>query len=108
MRVDRRAGRGRPYGRPQMQPGSGRGLLGGGRLGAVGAARLGAVLEVDVVDLERDALFARARLVRARLEAAGEGQRLALDEVLGGGLRLAFPEDELDVDGLGAAVAAVA
>src|SRR4051812_39353802 len=75
------------------------------RLAGVGAARLGAVLEVDAVDLEGDALVTGAGLVGARLEAPGEGHGLALDQVLGGGLRLALPEDKLDVDGVAAAVA---
>src|SRR5688572_22002596 len=73
-----------------------------------GGARLGAVLEVDAVDLVGDALLARARLVRARLEPAGEGDGLALDQVLAGRLGLALPEDQVDVDRVGLAVAAVA
>ena len=77
------------------------------RVAGVGGAGFGAVLEVDVDDLKREALFAVLGLIRAWLEAAGEGDGLALDEVLGGGLGLGLPEDEVDVDGVGLAVAAV-
>jgi hypothetical protein len=67
-----------------------------------------AVLEVDAVDLDRDALLARAGLERARLKAPRKRDGLALDEVLGGRLRLAFPDDQIDIQRVGVAVAAVA
>jgi hypothetical protein len=43
----------------------------------------------------RDAVAAVAGRVLARLKAPGERDRLAVDEVLGGGLGLAFPEDQV-------------
>ena len=46
--------------------------------------------------------------VLARLEASGEADGLALDEVLGGGRGLRLPDDQVEVDGVGVAVAAVA
>jgi hypothetical protein len=74
----------------------------------LGGARLGAVLDRDVVDLERDALVAGVGGVFARVEAAGEADRLALDEVVGGGLGLAFPDDQVDKERDSPAVAAFA
>jgi hypothetical protein len=47
--------------------------------------RTWAVLEVDAVQLERDAVLAGAGDVLARLEPAGEADGLTGDEVLGGG-----------------------
>jgi hypothetical protein len=47
-------------------------------------------------------------LAAIELQAAGEGHGLALDQVLGGGAGLRFPDDEVEVDGAGGAVAAVA
>src|SRR5919108_381072 len=92
-----------------MSSSAGGAAAGGSPTGSkVSWARARAVLEVDVVDLDRDALLARARLVGARLEPAAERDGLALDQVLGGGLGLALPEDQVDVDGVGLAVAAVA
>jgi hypothetical protein len=82
----------------------------GGRLDrgeVVGGARLGPVLDRDVVHLEREPLLAGAVGVLARVKAAGEAERLALDEVLGGGFGLAFPDDEVDEEGGRLAVAAV-
>lgn len=67
-----------------------------------------AVLQRDVVELVGDALAAVAGRVRARLKAPGEGDGLALDQVRGGRLGLAAPEDQVDVDGVRLAVAAIA
>jgi hypothetical protein len=58
--------------------------------------------------LERDALVAGAGDVLARIEAAGEAEGLALDEVLGRGGRLDLRDDLVDVGGLRVALAAVA
>jgi hypothetical protein len=74
------------------------GRLGGRRGRWLVAAGLGAVLERDVVELVGDALAAVAGRVQARLEAPRERDRLALDQVLGGGLGLAAPDDQVDVD----------
>jgi hypothetical protein len=60
------------------------------------------------VQLERDAVFAGAGEVLARLQASGEADGLAVDEVLGGGGGLGLPDDQVDVDGLRVAVATVA
>src|SRR4051794_41532157 len=82
----------------------GRRFAGGGVAGGVW---LGAVLEFDAVQLERDALVAGRGDVVAWFEAAGEADGLAFDEVRGGGVRLGFPDDQVDVDGRSVAVAAV-
>jgi hypothetical protein len=73
----------------------------------VGAARLGPILDGDVVDLEREALLAAAGRVCAGDEARW-ADRLPLDEVLGGGVGLAFPDDQVDEQRAGLAVAPVA
>ena len=72
------------------------------------ARGLGAVLEVDAVELERDPVLAGVGDVLARFEASGEADGLALDEVLGGRCGLRLPDDQVQVDGVGVAVAAVA
>ena len=74
----------------------------------LGGARLGPVLDRDVVDLEGEAIVAVVGGVLARLEPAGEADGLALDEVLGGGLGLALPDDQVDEQCWRLAVAAVA
>jgi hypothetical protein len=82
------------------------GRLGGRDDRGLVAAGLGAVLERDVVDLVGDAIAAVAGGVVARLKAAEEGDRLALDQVLGG-LGLSAPDDQVDVERVRLAVAAV-
>src|SRR4051794_21709057 len=72
------------------------------------AARLGAVLERHVVQLVSDAVAAVARRVLARLKAPAERDRLALDQVLRGGLGLRAPEHELHVHRVAVTVAPVA
>jgi hypothetical protein len=60
------------------------------------------------VRLVRDVLAAVAVGVGARLEATGEGNGLALDQVLGGRLGLPLPEDQVHVQRAGLTVAPVA
>jgi hypothetical protein len=106
---------GGPLGRrPAGRGGSERDVVGVGAVGRLGprqaglvAAGLGPVFDVDAVQLERDAVLAGVGDVFARFEASGEADGLALDEVLGGGRGLRLPDDQVDVDGLGVAVAAV-
>ena len=63
------------------------------------AAGVGPALDVDAVELEGDALLAGAGRVLTRLEASGEADGLALDEVFAGGPCLGLPDDQVDVDG---------
>jgi hypothetical protein len=65
-------------------------------------------LDAVIEDLEREPLIAGAGDELAWFEAPGEADRLAFGQVLGGGFGLRFPDDQVDVDGLGVAVAAVA
>src|SRR6187200_1624922 len=63
------------------------------------AAGLSPELDVGAVELERDALVAGAGHVLTRLEASGEADGLALDQVLGGGRGPRLPDDQ--VQGMG-------
>jgi hypothetical protein len=63
------------------------------------AAGLSPELDVDAMELERDALVAGAGHVLTRLEASGEADSLALDQVLGGGRGPRLPDDQ--VQGMG-------
>jgi hypothetical protein len=60
------------------------------------------------VQLERDAVLAGVGDVFARREASGEADGLGLYEVLGGGRGLGLPDDQVQVGGVGVAVATVA
>lgn len=82
-----------------LRAGAGWSVGGGlGRRRLVAIAGLGAVLQLDAVDLQRDALGAVAARPRPRVQPSAEGDLLPLDEVEGRQLGLRVPEHQLDVD----------